>query len=120
MSALHEQFMNVSGPTDVLTFPLETDSRGRAVSGEVVLCVPEARRAARHHRTSTGRELLLYAIHGMLHLSGFDDRTESAYKKMHSKEDEILTRLGIGRVFEPEAATTRAARKPAHRRAGAR
>src|SRR4051812_40993207 len=43
MSDLHQQFMNLPGPTDVLTFPLDLDRRGRAISGDVVICVPEAR-----------------------------------------------------------------------------
>jgi hypothetical protein len=45
--------------------------------------------------------LLLYGLHGMLHLCGFDDRTERAFRAMHAKEDEILTRLGVGPVFRP-------------------
>jgi probable rRNA maturation factor len=98
MSQLHEQFMGISGPTDVLTFPLEQDARGRVTSGEVIVCVPEARRRA---RGPLREEVLLYALHGMLHLSGFDDRTESAYRTMHRMEDDILTRIGVGRVFAP-------------------
>src|SRR5690242_18816061 len=49
MSALHERFMHLPGPTDVLTFPLEFDTRGRVTAGEVVVCVPEARRRAKEH-----------------------------------------------------------------------
>jgi probable rRNA maturation factor len=103
MSTLHREFMNIPGPTDVLTFPIDLDRRGRAVSGEIVICVPEARRAAKSHGTSVRHELLLYAIHGMLHLAGFDDRTETGFRKMHRTEDDILTRLGIGRVFAAPA-----------------
>jgi probable rRNA maturation factor len=101
MSALHRQFMGIAGPTDVLTFPLEVDRRGRALAGEVVICVPEARRQAGARGTRIERELLLYALHGMLHLQGFDDRTESAFQTMHRMEDDILTRLGLGPVFAP-------------------
>jgi probable rRNA maturation factor len=104
MSELHERFMSIAGPTDVLTFPLENDARGRTTSGELVLCVPEARRRAREHRVLLAHELLLYAIHGMLHLSGYDDRTDRGYKTMHSTEDDLLCRLGIGPVFRPASA----------------
>lgn len=99
MAALHEQFLNLPGPTDVLTFPLETDRRGRPLSGEVVVCVPEARRQARDRGLPVERELLLYALHGLLHLAGFDDRTSPGYRTMHRTEDMILTELGIGTVF---------------------
>ena len=100
MSALHEQFMGIPGPTDVLTFPLDVDARGRALSGEVVVCVPEAGRRARETGTAVERELLLYALHGLLHLCGYDDRTEPDYRRMHRREDMILTQLGVGPVFE--------------------
>ena len=109
MSALHERFMNLPGPTDVLTFPLEFDAGGRVTAGEVVVCVPEARRRAKEHGVAVRDELLLYALHGMLHLCGFDDRTARGYARMHRTEDDILTRLGIGAVFQPG---------PRHRRRG--
>ena len=120
MSSLHRQFMGIDGPTDVLTFPLEEDARGRAISGEVVVCVPEARRRAGRSAGAVERELLLYALHGMLHLSGYDDTTPLGYQKMHRKEDSILTRLGIGPVFQTAQAakaspTTRHLRAPRRR-----
>ena len=99
MSGLHERFMATAGPTDVLTFPLDEDERGRCVAGEVVVCVPEARRQAKARAIPVEHEVLLYAIHGMLHLSGFDDRTQTDYRKMHRTEDRILTELGIGATF---------------------
>jgi probable rRNA maturation factor len=104
MSRLHHQFMGLGGPTDVLTFPLDRDARGRAVAGEVVVCVPEARRRAKAEGVPLERELLLYALHGLLHLCGYDDRTASAYRTMHRTEDQILTRLGVGPVFSPAGA----------------
>jgi rRNA maturation RNase YbeY len=100
MSALHERFMNITGPTDVLTFPLEFDSRGRPTAGEVVVCMPEAVRRARGLGIETKHEVLLYALHGMLHLSGFDDRTDAAFRTMHRKEDQILIRLGLGPIYD--------------------
>src|SRR5437016_4627097 len=50
MSQLHQRFMNRRGPTDVLTFPLELDGRGRALTGEIVICLPEAHRRAKSER----------------------------------------------------------------------
>ena len=99
MSKLHAQFMGIEGPTDVLTFPLEDDARGRVTAGEVVVCVAEALRRAKDHKERPERELLLYALHGMLHLSGYDDRTAADFRRMHRTEDKILTQLGIGPVF---------------------
>lgn len=132
MSSLHKQFMQIEGPTDVLTFPLEQNDEGQDITGEVVICVPEAARQAKLRGTSVERELLLYALHGMLHLSGFDDRTDAGFARMHRMEDDILTQLGLGPVFgieppektvrrpHPPAKTARAASRSSGKRTGAR
>jgi probable rRNA maturation factor len=99
MSELHNRFMKDPSPTDVLSFPLEENSRGRATCGEVVINVSEALRQSRRHGIALQNELLLYALHGMLHLKGLDDRTDSQYRRMHRLEDRILTQLGVGAVF---------------------
>jgi probable rRNA maturation factor len=107
MAQLHQQFMGIPGPTDVLTFPLESGRDGRVTSGEVVVCVPEARRQAGPRGVRVEQELLLYALHGMLHLCGYDDRTDAAFKAMHRTEDRILAQLGVGPVFTPAPAPRR-------------
>ncbi len=99
MSELHARYLDITGPTDVLTFPLDEDARGRATSGEVVICVPEARRQSKSRGVEMRLELLLYALHGMLHLAGFDDRTDRGFAAMHRTEDSILKRLGFEPVF---------------------
>lgn len=113
MSDLHQQFMNIPGPTDVLTFELDYDSQGHCTAGEVVVCVPEAKRRCADHAVTLDHELLLYVLHGMLHLAGLDDRTDAAFKKMHRTEDQILTRIGIGPVFAAHAQATTADPEPA-------
>ena len=118
MAALHEQFLGIPGPTDVLTFPLDEDGQGRVTAGEVVICVPEARRQAKRNGVGVERELLLYALHGMLHLCGYDDRTAAAFRTMHATEDRILTQLGVGPVFNHGPSSAPAA--PTRTRKGAR
>jgi len=110
MSDLHLQFMNLPGPTDVLTFPLDFDAAGAVTSGEIIICVPEAARCARVHGTRLTDELLLYAIHGLLHLIGMDDRTKRGFRDMHRMEDQLLNSLGLKSVFEPKV--LRSARRP--------
>jgi rRNA maturation RNase YbeY len=96
---LHWDHMKIAGPTDVLTFELDHDGRGRVTSGEVIVCVPFAVRAAKAEKIPVRKELLLYALHGMLHLCGFDDRNDADFAQMHHREDNILKRLGVGAVF---------------------
>jgi probable rRNA maturation factor len=98
MSELHQEFLGVRGPTDVLSFPLEKNS------GEVIVCVPVAKKQAKTRGIPARFELLLYCLHGMLHLCGYDDKTAVGFRKMHRLEDEILTKLGVGAVFDKRQA----------------
>jgi probable rRNA maturation factor len=99
IAQIHERFLDQRGPTDVLTFELEHNARGESISGEIVICSTIAKSRAKSLGHPVCHELLLYAVHGLLHLSGFDDRTAAAFAAMHAREDEILTRLGVGPVF---------------------
>jgi probable rRNA maturation factor len=99
MGELHDQFMGDPSPTDVLTFEQEHDPNRRCTAGDVVVNLNEARRRAKDHGVAVRDELLLYALHGMLHLSGHDDTTKPAFAKMHAREDQILSQLGIGPIF---------------------
>ena len=67
------------------------------------MCVSQAKRVARRVGIPVRRELLLYALHGLLHLIGMDDRRENDCVRMHRMEDRILTRLGVGAVFQAGA-----------------
>lgn len=80
IASLHRQFMNESGPTDVITFQ----------HGEIFISAETARRNAGRFRNTLGRELRLYVVHGLLHLHGFDDRHEAGAKKMASVQRKIL------------------------------
>lgn len=98
MAALHEQYKNVKGTTDVLTFDL-CDDDSLSIEGDLILCIDEAARQAKLRGHDTRTELLLYALHGLLHLLNYNDTTPRAYKKMHAKEDELLQRAGFGPIF---------------------
>jgi len=103
MAKLHWDFMRIEGPTDVMTFPIDLDAKGRPISGEVYVCVPYAQKEAKERGVKAANEVLLYAIHGMLHLCGYDDRTSREFAKMHAKEDSILKAIGVGVVFDVQA-----------------
>jgi probable rRNA maturation factor len=80
MASLHRKFMHQTGPTDVLTFQ----------HGEIFISVDRAKRHARAFGNSLARELCLYIAHGLLHLHGFDDRTQAAARKMERSQEKIL------------------------------
>ena len=111
MSRLHAQFLNIAGPTDVLTFELDHDAKGNVTNGEIIVCVPEARRQSKQHGTRIEHELLLYCLHGILHLIGYDDLDEASHRRMHAAEDRILTAIGIGPVFRPLQSTIKNPKK---------
>src|SRR5713101_1934604 len=80
IASLHQQFMNESGPTDVITFQ----------HGEIFISAESARRNARRFGNALTRELCLYIVHGLLHLHGFDDREEAKARKMRTVQRKIL------------------------------
>jgi len=84
MALLHRQFLGQAGPTDVLTFQ----------HGEIFISVETARRNARAFGNSLMRELKLYIVHGLLHLHGFEDRTQAEAQNMKTAQEKIL-RFGL-------------------------
>lgn len=80
MALLHRRFLNQSGPTDVITFQ----------HGEIVISAEAARRQARTFVDSLAYEVRLYIVHGLLHLHGFDDRSEADARKMKTAQEKIL------------------------------
>ena len=88
MAALNLKHTGRDGLTDVLAFPM-----GDGILGDVVVC-PVRAIAAAGESGDPHDEVLLYALHGTLHLLGYDDN-EAGAEAMYAKEDEILARFGI-------------------------
>ncbi len=103
IAELHEKYMNIKGATDVLTFDLAEQHHpgvnGRRVEGEIVVSADTAKRRAEERAHPVAAELALYVVHGTLHLLGMDDATEQEAGKMHEMEDEILSAIGVGRIY---------------------
>lgn len=99
MARLHEDFSGIPGATDVLTFDLGTHPAKHVIDGEIIVCSDVAKQRGRTIKAAV-RELSLYVVHGILHLAGYDDHDPAEFARMHAREDEILSQLGLGRVFE--------------------
>ncbi len=93
MRQLHRRFLGEDTPTDVLSFVLEQDQG--MLEGEIVVGAETARRQAPHYGWSAENELLLYVVHGALHLVGYDDRTPRKRSLMLRRQAEYLARLGV-------------------------
>lgn len=98
MIRLHRQHKQKEGTTDVLTFDLR-DSAKHDVEGDLVICMDEAARQAASRGHETRLEILLYAVHGLLHLLGYDDHNPQDALAMHNREDELLAAIGYGPVY---------------------
>jgi probable rRNA maturation factor len=103
---LNYQYRGIDSPTDVLSFPNVPDPDFPLLDqdhlGEIILAYPvaESQAAARGHIPL--EELILLAIHGTLHLLGFDHDTPAAKADMWTAQQEILTELGLDHVHPTE------------------
>lgn len=98
MAAAHDRYKGELGTTDVLTFDL-SDGPGSPLDVDILICADEAARQAAARGHGPERELLLYAIHGLLHCLGHDDHDPDQAAAMHTEEDRILTALGVGATY---------------------
>ncbi len=101
IASAHEQRCGVAGVTDVITFDLADGAArdGGTLDADLLVCVDEARRQAAPRGWTAEREVLLYALHGVLHCVGYDDADGASSRRMHAREDEILDAIGVGRTF---------------------
>ena len=122
MAALHKQWMDLPGPTDVMAFPMDgedlimeagdrsgpgtrgaTDSPG--MLGDVVLCPEVAAAQAVTAGHSTDAELSLLCTHGILHLLGYDHEDADAEREMFELQASLVgewaTSTGRGPIKAP-------------------
>ena len=111
---LNERFLDTTGPTDVLAFPLDDDvtpggrqpdegGRGPGsppeptdlptVLGDVVVCPVVAQRQAPEHGRSLEEELSLLVVHGVLHLLDYDHAEPEEAERMRRRERELLEKF---------------------------
>ena len=100
---LNREYRGVDRPTDVLSFALqdETDEPDSEFEddmlGDIVISVERAREQAGDYGHSFEREIVYLAVHGTLHLLGYDHEEESDKQEMRSKEEEVMAILGLER-----------------------
>lgn len=97
MEILHVQWMELPGPTDVMSFPMDELRPGSAeetsregVLGDIVLCPTVAARQAVEAGHTTQEELLLLTVHGVLHLLGYDHAEPDERAQMFELQRRLL------------------------------
>jgi probable rRNA maturation factor len=113
MAKLNEQFLGKTGPTDVLSFPIEDEPgpTGRSpdfggtgpgsaaeegapmLLGDVVICPVVAARHAEEHGVPLDDEVALLVVHGLLHLLGMDHEQDAEAERMEALERQLLQRF---------------------------
>lgn len=93
MHALNRKYLDHDYPTDVLSFVLEEED-GR-LDGEIIVSSDYAAREAEIYKWTAEDEILLYVIHGSLHLVGYDDLDAVSKKLMREQERKHLLSFGL-------------------------
>lgn len=105
MAELNRSYRGVEGTTDVLSFAMmeqdeaEPDTvpdEGELLLGDIVISVPKALAQAEEFGHSLQREMAFLAVHGMLHLLGYDHQTAEDEQKMRQRQREVMAMLGLG------------------------
>jgi len=106
IAALHLEYLQLEGPTDVLSFPLEehalalirdAHSGPPILLGDMVIAPAVAERQADEYGVSVDDEIALLVVHGTLHLLGFDHQVEAEAEEMEGLEKSLLQSL-----YKPE------------------
>ncbi|MBD3380426.1 MAG: rRNA maturation RNase YbeY [Candidatus Omnitrophica bacterium] len=96
--AMNRRYLGKDASTDVIAWPaygdpLFTENGATGFLGDIAVSSDKAAANAAIYGQTFGWELVLYVIHGLLHLKGFDDRNDKDRRKMRAKEDELLQRV---------------------------
>lgn len=98
MTELNLRHTRRVGQTDVLAFCLEEQGMPDDFLGEVIVNAELAQVEAGRRRIKPFEELMLYVIHGVLHIIGYDDHSPADRERMYAEEVRVLRKCGIGDV----------------------
>jgi probable rRNA maturation factor len=87
---LHKQFMGIDEETDVMTFPYDPDTDNSNQGGDIVISVDRAIENAVAYDLSPAQEVAFLAVHGTLHLCGWDDASPQDRGRMLNRQRSII------------------------------
>jgi probable rRNA maturation factor len=108
---LNRKYRDVDRPTDVLSFALNESGEEEPdifldedeldeypnMLGDIIISVPRAVQQAADYGHSLEREICFLAVHGFLHLLGYDHGNAEEEKAMFSRQEEVLQAIGLTR-----------------------
>ncbi|PSL41209.1 putative rRNA maturation factor [Planomicrobium soli] len=103
---INKEYRGKNEPTDVISFPMEEMGEGEVevvgmmaprMLGDIIISIDRTKEQAADYGHSFERELGFLAVHGFLHLLGYDHMNKEDEKIMFSRQEEILSSLGIMR-----------------------
>lgn len=100
--ALNAQYRGKNVPTNILSFPADVPHIEYQCLGDLVICAPLVAAEAEQQHKSVKAHWAHLAVHGMLHLQGFDHENELDANKMEALEVEILSTLGYSNPYNSE------------------
>jgi probable rRNA maturation factor len=92
MQKMNKEYLNHDFTTDVISFNLDAEDENQKI-GEIYISLDTAKEQANEYKVSLSNELLRLAAHGTLHICGYEDSTKDEKDLMHSKEDELISRM---------------------------
>ena len=95
MRDLNRKYLLKDYATDVLAFPMREESRRGFLLGDVIICPELIRKEKGQYDVDAGKELEFVAAHGVLHLLGHEDEDAEGWRRMESREREILGLRGV-------------------------
>jgi len=111
IAAVHRRWLGLSGPTDVITFDLSAGTAGPphagVLAGDIVVSTETARRMASSVGWTPRLELAYYIVHGLLHLTGYDDHSAADRRQMRARERAVMKACGLPAPPHTKAAGTR-------------
>lgn len=104
--SLNKQYLDHDFETDVISFVLDHDEEVGSLSGQLIVSSDTANRMAGEFGGSMQDELLLYVVHGTLHLVGYDDKDPADAREMRVAEKRYLRSFGVEHRWSPAVTGT--------------
>lgn len=92
---INQEYLNHNYVTDVITFLYNEQAEPNKIEGTLYCCAPQIKKQAKDNHQPEKKEFLRIIIHGLLHLCGYDDKTDADQHQMKQRENFYLSKLSL-------------------------